>query len=72
MTISQAVTNTEMEGRMDGIDIDIAVERKINRLDKLFMNSDMSQAEYDREMAEIDTWAERQYKGLGETQGLQA
>lgn len=39
-----------------------AVERKVNSLDARFMNSKMTQAEYDAEMKEINDWAEKEYR----------
>jgi hypothetical protein len=41
--------------------IERAVERKIDRLDRKFMKSEMTQAEYDAAMREIHEWSEAQY-----------
>ena len=41
--------------------IERKVSRKIDSLDKVFMNSDMSQEEYDSRMREIKAWAEKEY-----------
>lgn len=42
--------------------IERAVERKTDNLDARFMNSKMSQAEYDEEMKEIQRWADHEYR----------
>jgi len=41
--------------------IERQVEWAMNRLDRKFMNSDMSQEEYDKAVKELDTWANQQY-----------
>jgi len=47
-------------------DIEIAVEHRVNRLDKQFMadNSTMTQEEYDRAMREIDNWAQQEFNAI--------
>ena len=42
--------------------IEIAVERAIDKLDARFMQSKISQADYDYEVLIVDKWAEQQYQ----------
>lgn len=42
--------------------IERAVERKVNALDARFMNSAMTQAEYDELSAAIAQWADNEYR----------
>ena len=42
--------------------IERVVSRKIDNLDARFMNSPMTQAEYDAAMKAIDAWAEVEYR----------
>lgn len=41
-------------------ELERAVERKVDALDKQFLNSPMSQREYDEAMRSIDNWATMQ------------
>jgi len=41
--------------------IERAVERKVDRLDALFMTTDLTQAEYDAAQKEVQAWADREY-----------
>lgn len=41
--------------------IEREVEKRVDRLDRNFMNSFMTQADYDAAMRAIDRWAEYQY-----------
>ena len=40
------------------------VEREMDKLDKLFLNGAMSIEQYDKEVASLDRWANRQYDAL--------
>lgn len=42
--------------------IELVVERKMNKLDALFMHGGLSQADYDRKVDELNNWAEEQYR----------
>ena len=42
--------------------IERTVERRINELDRAFMNGALSQEEYDRRITKIDQWASQQYR----------
>lgn len=42
-------------------EIELKVERMVDRLDARFMRGDMTQAEYDAKMREINQWAEEEY-----------
>ena len=48
--------------RMTETDIEIIVERAIDRLDARLMQSKITQAEYDYEVCIVDKWAEQQYQ----------
>ena len=48
--------------RMTETDIEIIVERAIDRLDARLMQSKITQAEYDYEVYIVDKWAEQQYQ----------
>ena len=48
--------------RMTETDIEIIVERAIDRLDARLMQRKMTQAEYDYEVWIVDKWAEQQYQ----------
>lgn len=41
--------------------IERAVERKVDSLDRMFMSTDMTQDAYDKAMKDIHAWAEAQY-----------
>jgi len=41
-----------------------AVERAMNRLDARLMAHELTQSEYDREVATLDKWAQAQYRCL--------
>lgn len=41
--------------------VEILVERKIDRLDQAFLNGKITSAEYDTMIEEIYEWAEKQY-----------
>ena len=43
-------------------EIEIIVERAIDRLDARLMQSKITQAEYDYEVCIVDKWAEQQYQ----------
>jgi hypothetical protein len=45
--------------------IERSVERKMDSLDARFMNSSMSQAEYDNHVKMINAWAEAEYRAVG-------
>lgn len=45
-------------------EIEIAVERKIDRLDRAFMAGKLTQSEYDREVSIVDKWAMQQYRSI--------
>jgi hypothetical protein len=45
--------------KMNEHEIEIIAERMQDRLDKRFMNSDMTQAQYDQESREIAAWVEK-------------
>ena len=42
--------------------IELLVERAIDKLDKQLMQGKITQAEYDYEVSIIDKWAEQQYQ----------
>ena len=42
--------------------IEVAVSRKIDRLDAAFMSGKFDQSEYDRRMQEIYDWADVEYR----------
>jgi len=42
--------------------IERIVEAKTNSLDRRYMAGELTEAEYHREMAALDRWAERQYR----------
>lgn len=44
--------------------IERKVERMIDALDKSFMNGELTQDAYDKEMKSIDDWAQEQYKRI--------
>jgi len=48
--------------RMTETDIEIIVERAIDKLDARLMQSKITQAEYDYEVCIVDKWAEQQYQ----------
>ena len=48
-------------------EIELRVERAIDKLDKKFMQGEITQAEYDREIFIIDKWSEQQYKAQEQT-----
>lgn len=41
--------------------VELMVERKIDRLDQAFLNGTITSAEYDAKIEEIYEWAESQY-----------
>jgi hypothetical protein len=43
-------------------EIEIRVERAIDRLDKMLMRGELTQEEYDREVWIVDSWSIQQYK----------
>ena len=45
-------------------EIEIAVERAIDRLDRAFMAGKLTQSEYDREVSIVDKWAMQQYRSI--------
>lgn len=45
-------------------EIERSVESKMNALDRKFMNTAMTQAEYDAEVRKINEWAENEYRTL--------
>lgn len=45
--------------------IENVVSGRVDSIDYHYLNSGMSDAEYDAEMVEIDSWAEEQYEKLG-------
>jgi len=47
---------------MSESEIEIIVERAIDKLDARLMQSKISQAEYDYEILTVDKWAEQQYQ----------
>ena len=51
---------------MDAEQIELKVERAMDRLDKRFMSdaNTMTQAEYDHEVVIIDKWAQQQYDAI--------
>ena len=44
--------------------IELHVERAIDRLDRQLMRNEISQTDYDREVSIVDTWSIQQYKHL--------
>jgi hypothetical protein len=46
---------------MDEYQIEVAVERATDRLDRRFMAGMIDQAEYDREIVALDRWAQQQF-----------
>ena len=48
--------------RMTETEIEIIVERAIDRLDERLMQSKITQAEYDYEVYIVDKWAEQKYQ----------
>lgn len=42
--------------------IEIAVERRIDRLDSRYMRGEMETAEYEREVRAADAWAQARYR----------
>ena len=44
--------------------IEVAVERRIDRLDDMLMRGEIDQKKYDREIIIVDKWASQQYKNL--------
>jgi len=57
-----ACRQTERGRKMIGeTEIEIAVERAIDRLDRAFMAGKLTQSEYDREVGIVDKWAAQQY-----------
>ena len=47
---------------MTEVQIECAVARKIDRLDEAFMQGHFNQAEYNRQMHDINQWAEFEYR----------
>ena len=48
-------------------EIERRVEKMVDHLDRVFMNGDMTQKNYDLAMLNLHDWAERQYEILGRT-----
>jgi len=48
--------------RMTETEIEIIVERAIDRLDKKFMSGNLTQSEYDHEIMILDKWSSQQYE----------
>lgn len=44
--------------------IEVAVERRFDRLDGMLMRGEITQAQYDREAKDISRWARKQYKNV--------
>lgn len=44
--------------------IECAVERKINALDRMLLKGQLTEDEYDQEIIHLDYWAEREYDKL--------
>ncbi len=44
--------------------IEIRVERATDKLDKRFMNGEMTQQEYDHEIMILDKWSQQQYDAM--------
>ena len=42
--------------------IELAVERKMDSLDRQFMAGSLSEDKYNREIAKLDKWAKREYR----------
>ena len=42
--------------------IERAVEREMNMLDRLLMSNAMTQKQYDQEVKDLDYWAKEEYK----------
>lgn len=38
------------------------IELRMDRLDRKFMNSEMTQEEYDKRVKELDAWADQQFR----------
>jgi hypothetical protein len=53
---------TENLSPMTEDQIERHVERMVDRLDRRFLNSSMSQAEYDSEMKQVSLWADAEYR----------
>lgn len=49
---------------MSEAQIERAVERHMNMLDRQFLNGEMDQDTYDREVSSLDRWAMEQYRYL--------
>jgi len=47
--------------------IESRVERMVDSLDKRYLRGEFTESEYEREMANIDQWAERQYRFAART-----
>lgn len=46
--------------------IECKVERMTDKLDSRYMNGELSDSQYHEEMRAIDSWAESQYKMIGD------
>ena len=46
--------------------IEVAVERKTDRLDRRYMNGELSDSQYHEEIRAIDEWAESEYQKLAQ------
>ena len=48
-------------------EIELRVERQMDKLDKKFMRGEITQSEYEREVFILDKWAAQQYKAQEHT-----
>lgn len=48
-------------------EIELRVERAIDKLDRRFMRGELTQSEYDREIFILDKWSAQQYKAQEQT-----
>ena len=48
-------------------EIELRVERQMDKLDKKFMRGEITQREYDREVFILDKWTAQQYKAQEHT-----
>lgn len=48
-------------------EIELRVERQMDKLDKKFMRGEITQTEYEREVFILDKWSAQQYKAQEQT-----